>query len=123
MEQRERKAIRRGSAEEEVHKHRDHVTGAWKQISKQRRQVNVSYHPSTLTALQHSTWMDEKGFKKTCIKDKQKRGGMHEPLFGTWVADFMLRQAAGRFMLGKYFSDKRLPEYLPKCTSNDLQNM
>jgi len=32
-----RKAIRQGSAEEEVRKHRDRVTGAWKQISKQRR--------------------------------------------------------------------------------------
>jgi len=31
-----RKVIRRGSAEEEVRKHRDRVTGAWKQISKQR---------------------------------------------------------------------------------------
>jgi len=31
-----RKAIRRGSAEEEVRKHRDRVTEAWKQISKQR---------------------------------------------------------------------------------------
>jgi len=31
-----RKEIRRGSAEEEVRKHRDRVTGAWKQISKQR---------------------------------------------------------------------------------------
>jgi len=30
-----RKAIRRVSAEEEVRKHRDRVTGAWKQISKQ----------------------------------------------------------------------------------------
>jgi len=29
-----RKAIRQGSAEEEVRKHRDRVTGAWKQISK-----------------------------------------------------------------------------------------
>jgi len=31
-----RKAMRRGSAEEEVRKHQDRVTGAWKQISKQR---------------------------------------------------------------------------------------
>jgi len=31
-----RKAIRRGSAEEEVRKHQDRVTGAWKQISKKR---------------------------------------------------------------------------------------
>jgi len=35
------KAIRRGSAEDEVRKHRDRVTGAWKQISKQRRGGNV----------------------------------------------------------------------------------
>jgi len=38
-----RKAIRRGSAEKEVRKHRDRVTGAWKQINKQRRRVDVSY--------------------------------------------------------------------------------
>jgi len=34
---------------------------------------------------------------------------MHQPLFGTWAADFMLRQDAGRFMLGKYLSDKKIP--------------
>jgi len=43
------KAIRRGSAEEEVRKHWDRVTGAWKQISKQRRRVDVSYDPSMVT--------------------------------------------------------------------------
>ena len=53
------------------------------------------------------TWMDEEGFKKTCIKKKKKRGGIQQPLYGTWVADFMLRQDAGRFMLGKYLSDKK----------------
>ena len=45
------KAIRRGSEEEEVRKHQDGVTGAWKQISKQRQRVNVSYNPSEVTAL------------------------------------------------------------------------
>ena len=89
--------------EEEVRKHRDRVTGAWKQHSKQRRRVDVSYDPSLVTALQHGTWMDKEGFKKTCIKEKEKRGGTHH---GTWVADFMLRQDAGRFMLGKYLSDR-----------------
>ena len=69
-----RKAIRRGSAEEEVRKHRDRVTGAWKQISKQRRRVDVSYDPSLVSALQHGTWMEEEGFKKTCIKEKRKKG-------------------------------------------------
>ena len=66
---------------EEVHKHRDRVTGAWKQISKQRRRVDVSYDPSMVTAraLQHGTWMDEEGFKKTCIKEREKRRGIHQP--------------------------------------------
>jgi len=53
--------------------------------------------------------MDEEGFKKTCIRKIKKRGGIHwhQPFYGTWVADFMLRQDhdAGRFMLGKYLSD------------------
>jgi len=113
-----RKAVRRGSAEEEVPKHRDRVTGAWKQISKQRRRVDVSYDPSIVTALRHGTWMDEESLKKIsrekeeastslCIKEKKKRGGAHQPSYSTWVADFMLRQDAGRFMLRKYLSDKK----------------
>ena len=56
-----RKAIRRGSAEEEVRKHRDRVTGAWKQIIKQRQRVDVSYDPSMVMALLHGTGMDEEG--------------------------------------------------------------
>ena len=83
-----------------MRKHRDRVTGASKQISKKRRRVDVSYDPSMITALQYGTWMDEESFKKTCIKEGKKRGGIHQPLYGTWVADFMLRQDAGRFMLG-----------------------
>jgi len=104
-----RKAIRQGSAEEEVRKHRDRLTGAWKQISKQRRRVDVSYDLSMVTALQDGTWMDEEDFKKTCIKEKNKRGDIHQPPYGAWPVDFMLRQDAGRFMLGKYLSDKKIP--------------
>jgi len=101
------KAIRQESAEEEVRKHRDCVTGAWKQISKQRRRVDVSYDLTMVKALQHGTWNDEEGFKQTCIREKKKRGDIHQPFYGTWVADFMLRQDAGRFMLGKYLSNKK----------------
>jgi len=43
-----------------------------------------------VTALQHGKWMDEEGFKKTCIREKKKRGDIHQPFYGTWVADFML---------------------------------
>jgi len=50
--------------------------------------------------------MDEERSKQTCIKQKEKRGGIHKPFCGTWVADFILRQDAGRFMLAKYLSDK-----------------
>ena len=45
--------------------------------------------------------------KKTSVKEEKKRGGIHQPLYSTWVADFMLRQDAGRFMLEKYLSDKK----------------
>jgi len=52
--------------------------------------------------------MDEEDFKKTCSKEKKKRGGIHQPLYGTWAADCMLRQDAGRLMLRKYLSDKKI---------------
>ena len=78
------KAIRRGSAEEEVRKHRGRVIGAWKQISKQSFTETTSrckYDPSMVTALQHCTWMDEDNFKQTYITEnlKGKRGGIHQP--------------------------------------------
>ena len=82
---------------------------SWKQIIKQRRRVDVSYDLSMVTALQHGTWMDAEGFKMTCIREKKKRGDIHQPFYGTWVADFMMRQDAGRFMLGKYLSNKKIP--------------
>jgi len=53
--------------------------------------------------------MDEEGFKKTCIKENGKRGGIHQPFYGTWAVDFMLRQDEGWFRLGKYLSDKKIP--------------
>jgi len=72
------KAIRQGSAEEEVRKHRDRVKGAWKQHSKQRRRVDISYDPSMVMALRHGTRMDEERFRKTCIKEQGKGGGLHQ---------------------------------------------
>jgi len=57
--------VQKATTEEEVRKSRDRVTGAWKQISKQRQRIDVSYDPSMITALQHGTWMYEEGFKKT----------------------------------------------------------
>jgi len=53
--------------------------------------------------------MDEESFKKPCIKENGKGEGIQQPFYGTWVVDFMLRQDAGKFMLGKYLSDKKNP--------------
>jgi len=117
------KASRRGSAKEEVRKHRDRVTGTWKKISTQRRRVDVSYDPSMVTALQHGTWMDEEGLKKTCIREKEKRGDIHQPFYGTWVADFMLRQDTGRLMLGKYLSDKKIPHTTGLCAPSTKEGV
>jgi len=36
--------------------------------------------------------------KRECIKEKKKWGGIHQPLYGTWVADFTPRQDAERFI-------------------------
>ena len=73
------KVIRRGSAEEEVRKHRDRVTKAWKQTSKQRRRVDVNYDPSMVTTLHYATWMDEKIQKDLCQGEGKK--GRHPPAF------------------------------------------
>jgi len=67
--------------------------------------------------------MDEEGFKKTCIKQKKKRGGIHQPFHGTWVADFMLRQDAGRFMLGKHLSDKKILWQQRRFVLSDKSNI
>jgi len=52
-------------------------------------------------------------FQKDLYQGEGKRG-RYPPAFlshiiRTWVADFMLRQDAGRFMLGKYLFDKKNP--------------
>jgi len=48
-----------------------------------------------------------KRYPKVLIK--QKRGGIHQSFYGTWLVDFILRQdaLAGKFMLGRFLSDKK----------------
>jgi len=52
--------------------------------------------------------MDEESCTKTCIKEKEMMGSIHQPFYGTWVADFMQRQDAEKCMLGKYLNDKKM---------------
>jgi len=62
------------------------------------------------TVLRQGTWMDDEIFEKTCIREKGKRRSIHQPFHGTLITDFMLRQEAGKFMLGKYFRPKKSME-------------
>jgi len=53
--------------------------------------------------------MDEERFQNSCFKRKEEMGGIHQPFYSTWVADFMRRQDAGTFMLGKCLGFKKIP--------------
>jgi hypothetical protein len=66
-----RKVIRRGAAENEVQKHRELMTGAWRQISTQRRRFGVNYDPNLLEILQEDTRKDEKDFEKNLCKKEE----------------------------------------------------
>jgi len=39
----------------------------------------------------------------------EEKKGRHPPAFLRYMGDFMLRQDAGRFMLGMHLSDKKIP--------------
>jgi len=47
------------------------------------------------------------GLQEDLYQGEETRGGIHQPHYGTWVADLILRQDAGSFMLGRYLSDKK----------------
>jgi len=47
--------------------------------------------------------------EKTCVRKSKANKGIQRPLYGKWVADFMLRQDEGRYILGKYLSNKQIP--------------
>jgi len=42
-------------------------------IEELRKRTTAGADPSMVTALQHGTWMDEEGLKKSCIREKIKR--------------------------------------------------
>jgi len=76
-----RKAIRRGSVEEKVRKHRDRVTGAWKYVRKQSQRVNVNYNPSMVTALWHGAWIEERRVQKRLVSRRRKKGEARTSLY------------------------------------------
>ena len=108
-----RDAIRRGAAENEVQKHEEKLTGAWRQMSTLRRQYEKwckgddiedcthkqrykSSYQSTMNILQQNTWIDDRKFLKSCVRARAEQGNINHPAYGTKTEDFMLRQNYSR---------------------------
>ena len=95
-----RDAIRRGAEENEVQKHEEKLTGAWRQISTLRRryekwckgddvedctheqQYEASYQ-SMVKVLQQNTWNDDRFFSKSCVQAGAEQGNINNPAYGT----------------------------------------
>jgi len=43
------------------------------------------------------------------LRARAEQGNINHPAYGTWTADFMLRQNESRAFLGKYLNDPRVP--------------
>jgi len=43
------------------------------------------------------------------VRARAEQGNINHPAYGTWTADFMLRQNESRVFLGKYLNDPRVP--------------
>ena len=48
-------------------------------------------------------------FLKSCVRARAEQGNINHSAYGTWTADFMLRQNESRAFLGKYLDDLRVP--------------
>jgi len=59
--------------------------------------------------LQQNTWIDDRKFLKSCVRARVEQGNINHPTYGTWTADFMLRQNESRAFIGKYLNDLRVP--------------
>jgi len=106
-------AIRRVAAENEVPKHEERLTGAWRQMSILRRQCEKwckgddiedctqkqryeASYKSMVKVLQHNTWIDDRKFVKSCVRARAGQSNINFPAYGTWTADFTLRQNESR---------------------------
>ena len=79
-----RDAIQRGAAENEVQKHEEKLTGAWRQMSTLRQRYEICYqgddikdythkqryeasYQSIVKVLQQNTWNDDRKVLKSCV--------------------------------------------------------
>ena len=91
------------------------LSSPWPSTVANKDDEMIGYDPSMATVLRQGKWMDDEIFEKTCIREKEKEEAStsistHINSARTLIADFMLRQDAGRFMLGKYFRQQKSME-------------
>jgi len=106
--------------------HKKKLTGDWRQMSTLRRQYEKwckgddiedcthkqryeESYQSMVKVLQENTWIDDRKFLESCVRTRAEQGNVNHPAYGTWTADFMLRQNESRAFLGKYLNDPRVP--------------
>jgi len=58
--------------------------------------------------LQQNNWIDDRKFLKSCVRAMVEQGNINHPAYGTWTADFMLRQNENRAFLGNFLNDPRV---------------
>jgi len=121
-----RDAMRRGAAENKVQKHEEKLTGVWRQMSTLRRQYEKwckgddtedctrkqryeESYQSMVKVLQQNTWIDDRKFLKSCVRARVQQGNINHRAYGTWTADFMLRQNESRVFSVRYLNDPRVP--------------
>jgi len=73
-----------------------------------KQRYEASYQ-SMVKVLQQSTWIDDRKILKSCVQAWAEQGNINQPAYGTWTADFMLRQNESRAFLGKYLNDLHVP--------------
>ena len=69
-----------------------------------KQRYEESYQ-SMVKVLQQNTWIDDRKF----LKARAEQDNINHPAYGTWTADFMLRQNESRAFLGKYLNDPCVP--------------
>jgi len=130
-----RDEIRRGSAENEVPKHEEKLTSAWRQIitlkrwsrwckrddiedCTHKRRKEMSNH-SLVKFLKQNNWIDDRKFLRSCVQARAEKDNINHPAYGTWTADFILRQNANRVIVGLFERPVRLLEtYEAKIDGN-----
>ena len=111
-----------------MQKHAKKLTGVWRQMSTlgqryekwckgddmedctHKQRYEASYQRMVKVLQQNrDTWIENRKFLKLCVRARAVQGNINHPAYGTFAADFTLRQNARKAFLKKYLKDPRVP--------------